>query len=124
MKTKHDFNKVLNYFFIFTGTKLYFNYILPTNPVSKNPLFKALWGYRNNEMLSCKSRIISAFIFGGIHILGFVTYIVNENNWCSNILINVYPVMVQICIGLKCYLVLAHRDKIKVKIHQQVLVAT
>lgn len=118
MKTKRDFNKILNYFFIFTGTKLYFNYILPTNPVSKNPLFKALWGYKNNKMLSCESRIILAFIFGGIHILGFVTYIVTERNWCSNILINVYPVIVQICIGLKCYLVLTYR---KTKIHQKVL---
>lgn len=113
MKTD-EFVKILRLFFILCGGKLYFDWILPTNPTSKNPLWKLLWALAvvsDNKIINPSVRLIAAFIYAAIHFVFFWIYLLSHSHWWLNVLINVYPVIVQAYIGLRCWRILKKRSK-------------
>jgi len=100
---KNDLIKLL---FILCGGKFYLDYILITNPTSKNILIKYIYGYFKDVFTAFKyeQRYYFAYIFITIHLIfcilnfmgGFVFSI-------TNILVNIYPIIVNSYIGYKCY---------------------
>lgn len=98
--------------FIICGGKFYLDYILPTNSQSKNPIvriFSSLLEYDTDY----KTRYISCYVFGGIHIVGLIAYFYMNISIILNILINIYPIVVQLYIGYRIVKIMKHKRKIK-----------
>ena len=97
---------VIRWFFILCGGQLYMNWVLITNPTSKNPLIKFIYGW--NKKAYCgfnyKNRLQLACLLGSIHIIGAIIMA-----FCggflsiTNILVNIYPIIVQFYIGWRCW---------------------
>lgn len=114
--------KTINLIFVWSGAKFYMNWILPTNPMSKNPVIKLLWGWTwlAYTAKSPKGRLALAYTCGIVHVFGFIISIavdIYRDNLISyssayNILANVYPILVQLYIGYRCYIVLQHRNSL------------
>jgi len=70
---------VISWIFILCGGKLYLDYILPTNPTSKNPLIKFLYGWAKPSYpgREYKVRYWNAYIYAGVHVLGSLAFIGN-----------------------------------------------
>jgi hypothetical protein len=98
--------------FIYTGTKLFMDYILITNPISKNPLVKYIYGFMKKAYTATdyKERLIDAKILTVIHLLGIGIYILLDVNWIANIIFNVYPILVQLYIGYRCYKIIKFKE--------------
>lgn len=97
---------VIRWFFILCGGQLYLNWILPTNPMSKNPLIKFLWGWM--KMAYCgrdyNGRYWKAYLYFTIHfIFCVVNFIDGQMFSLGNILVNIYPMIVQMWIGYRCW---------------------
>ena len=88
--------------FILCGAKFYLDYILPSNPSSKNPVFKLIWGGAKIRQ-NWEFRLFLAFLYGAIHLVGLVMYFRIDAPLWINALINIYPVIIQIYIGLRCW---------------------
>lgn len=95
----------LRWFFILCGGQFYLNWILPTNPMSKNRLINLMWGGKkctwwwkyNNRIFFAMYMGVLHCVFAGLN-LAFGTF------WSPlNILVNLYPIIVQIYIGVRCY---------------------
>lgn len=104
--------KFIHLVFILSGAKLYFNWILPTNPASKNPIIKKIWGKQNYTMCKYKSRLTNSYFSGVGHMAGVIVYIFIDMPLWTNILINIYPVIIQIYIGFRCFKIIQSRKKI------------
>lgn len=106
--------QMLEWFFILSGTKFYLNWILPTNPASKNPLFKKFWTGKLVNFTP-RRRIKFAYLYGGIHLVGVVPMYLVLGTFFSvpNVLINLYPIMVQIYVFIRCSRVLAIKAQIR-----------
>jgi hypothetical protein len=102
---------VISWLFILSGGKLYLDYILITNPISKNPLIKFIYGW-SREVYSAKNykrRYITAYAYSGIHIVCLNINLITGNMWTlSNILVNLYPILVNIYIGYRCWRIKAY----------------
>lgn len=97
---------VISWLFILCGGKIYLDYILITNPTSRNPLIKKLWGWMKDEYTAKRdnTRYINSYIWGGIHVVLLTVNIIAGSMWSiGNILANVYPIIVQLYIGYRCY---------------------
>jgi len=116
LKTNNNlsFYSLLNWFFILSGTKFYLDYILITNPTSKNPIIRSLYRYLQNPYSATdyKSRFNMALAAGTIHVIGVIlyTYLDMFYSW-SNLLINIYPIIIQIYVGYRLYLVKQSKRK-------------
>ena len=107
--------KILKLIFILTGCKFYFDYILPTNWASKNQLYRLYWdsfGERSN-CLDCIDRIKFCYICGTIHLIGFLS-LIPSGHFIVNLLVNIYPIMIQIYIWLRCKRIINKRGIINV----------
>lgn len=100
-KKKYFINRIINWIFVFSGTNFYMNWILPTNPQSKNPVIKFCWfGFK---FKNAKNRFYCGIIYLCIHISGAIISYNTKIMWTiENIFINLYPIIIQLYIGYKC----------------------
>ena len=93
---------IMSYIFVLCGGNFYMNYILPTNPQSRNKLIRKLWG--GYAFKDPAVRYYFAYVYGTIHLIGLGINMVFGTFWgVSNILINLYPVIVQLYVGYRCW---------------------
>ena len=94
----------MNISFILTGTKFYMEYILPTNCSTKNPIYKMFlkqeWGIR---AYNYKIRFNAAIGFFIIHFILAIIFLIIGIPFIVNLLVNIYPCLVQIFIGYRVY---------------------
>lgn len=112
-KSTSKVHNILRWIFILCGGHFYLNYILITNNKSKNPLIKFLWKrFKNNY--TPKSRLKFAYTAGLIHV-GFAIGHIYTKSFFSlgNFLVNIYPIIVQLYMGYRCYRILKLRKKVK-----------
>ncbi len=109
---------VVEHVFTYTGGRFYMDWLLLTNPKSKNPLIRAWAGSRRypfqksfailssvHSGRSPRKRLCMAWVFGAGHlIIGIVMYKYTPHLWLLNAYINWYPVIVQIYVGYRCFL--------------------
>ncbi len=94
--------------FILIGARFYFDWILPTNPQSKNPVWWFFWRDRHIFIsvkinLLYKIRLGFCFIYTAVHFVEYYKQFQNGFGFnISNILLNIYPIIVQIYIGIRC----------------------
>lgn len=99
------------------GVKFYLNWLLPTNPTSRNPVFSFMWRSKKTIYLdytksSIKYRIGIGAGYFIAHLIMFIMYEItstgstNTIDIISQTLVNVYPMLVQIYISMRCYRVL------------------
>jgi len=106
---------------------LYQNYILPTNPSSKNKLFKELRSKVDKSNIlnkdKLKIRINTAYLYWGIHLVFMIIYLAGDLypdfkpsllTSLENLLINIYPILVQLRTRKRILNVLEHRDQTRV----------
>jgi hypothetical protein len=109
-------DKIIDFLFVFSGTQLYLNWILPTNPQSKNPLYRLFYGklrfkpYAKNY----KDRLGLACGFIGIHTIAAIMYIIVGHDFLgwSNVLVNLYPILVNFYIGYQCIRLMNRKKEI------------
>ena len=92
-------------FFILSGAKLYMDWILPTNPTSKNPLIRFFYGWAKRSLSArdVESRLKQAYILGATHFIMFTFSIIFDVNFIINMLVNVYPIIIQLHVGYRCW---------------------
>jgi len=101
---------VINWLFVLCGGKLYLDYILITNPTSRNPIIKLLYGWMRKAYTASNytNRYYQALVLGTVHLIGFIWYSITGNMVSvGNILVNVYPIIVQAYVGYRCWRVKA-----------------
>jgi len=61
--------------------------------------------------MSPEARLLSVFILFAIHAAWFFVYLNYQDllGWILNILVNIYPMIIQIYIGIRCYILISHR---------------
>ena len=97
---------IITWIFVFCGGKFYLDYILITNPISNNILIRLLYGnmrqvYTANNI---NKRYKLSIKLALIHIIAFaINSYMGQMLSFSNILINIYPIIVQTYIGYKCW---------------------
>lgn len=116
MKLKNTFRKklsVYDWFFILSGGYTFMMWLLPTNPQSYNPLIRMWWKKDNRDYTAYayENRLYGTIYLGLFHVTAFFFFICRDIGFISNLLGNVYPIMVQIYVGLKCYKILQHKKK-------------
>lgn len=87
------------------GGKFYFDWLLFTNPVSKNPLWKWFCKWAAiHQWYGPLYRLDSAYRLFNIHLALFGWYYLADNAFSPwNILTNLYPMLVQVYIGGRCF---------------------
>lgn len=111
--------RYIQYFFVLSGGQFYLKWILPTNPTSKNPIIKTLFGwakfiYTGKDV---ETRYTCAWIWGGVHIiLGTTMFVDGRGFTINNLLINIYPIIVQMYIGIRCWRIKNFHKIVKQKI--------
>ena len=101
--------KILNFLFVITLGKFFLQWILPTNPQSRNPLWRILTkSIKLNYSATpknIKTRFFMAKILFIVHLsLAIISFILDDIKIApSNVLVNFYPMWVQVYIGLRCY---------------------
>lgn len=99
---------VLKWLFILCGGKFYFDWLLITNPASKNILIKS-W-FDLDYFKNVEQRLQTAYMFAGIHIVAALINLGFHNFFSLvNLFINLYPIIVQIYIGTRCYWVIQYK---------------
>lgn len=81
------------------------DWMLITNPDSKNTLIRKMWGnYSWKVIANYKDRYESCYTLAAIHIIGmFIAECTNDFVSFWNILVNVYPVLIQVYIGIRLH---------------------
>ena len=101
--------------FIICGGKAYMDYVLPTNPASKNKAIR--WIARRLKVpFSIDDRMKFACITGNAHLyIGMIGWY-STNKWTLlvNLLFNIYPCIVQLYVGYRCLKVKSIRYKHKI----------
>ena len=95
---------LIDWLFVLCGGKFFFDWILPTNPSSKNPMwFMFKYGSKIKGDV-CTSRILMCYNLTIIHLSFAVLYTIFLNGFFTieNILINIYPIIVQLYIYYRC----------------------
>lgn len=108
------FRKVLDAAFILSGAKLYLDWLLITNPASKNPVIKFFWGWAELSYTAWTptNRLQLAWVAGWLHFCFASMEIIGSGRVSiTNILVNIYPVFVQIYIGYRCHKVIKRKSK-------------
>ena len=97
---------VISWLFLLSGGKIYLDYILITNPTSKNPLIKLIFGFMRKFYTAndVDARYFGAWSCGVIHFVFMIVYACIGSMWSvGNILVNVYPIIIQLYIGYRLY---------------------
>lgn len=108
--------KIVNFLFIITGGRFFLDWILPTNPASHNPLFRNLWP---NKPVFNSSNFMARAIMGVLcfvlHLIGFYFYLYSDKGKIDilNVMVNVYPMWVQIYFCVRVFNI--RRLKIHIK---------
>jgi len=120
--------QILNFLFIITLGKFFFQWILPTNPSSRTPLwrvFSKTAGLNSPVKIgTLKYKLIGVKGLFIIHmLLAVLFYFVFDDMKISlsNILANFYPMWVQVYIGLRCYWVIKRRRQILLSDNQNLV---
>jgi len=94
---------IVDWIFILIGAKFYMDYILPTNPASKNPLWRSLFKSMKESygVSNIKSRYTQCYAFITIHLLGGIISIFVDVNIILNSLVNFYPILVNIYLAIR-----------------------
>ena len=104
--------RFIDFLYKISLTKFFMEWILITNPISKNPVIKLLWGW-TKEYYTAKDpqiRLDLAKVLFTVHLaLGIIMLILDPHAWFVNILVNVYPMLVQSYVGFRCNTVLLKR---------------
>lgn len=110
-------NSIIYIILYLLGGFIYLDWLLITNDQSKNPIIKVFWnlvGLRHFQ--NAYQRYVSAITLFFIHFTGNIVFMVlyamygmTCENVVLNLLVNVYPMLVQIYIGFRCYRVVLHR---------------
>lgn len=96
---------VMRSFFILSGAKFYMDWLLVTNPISKNPIIKLLWGWTKKWYTGTKyeQRLHTAISCFTVHfVLGIIYYFI-DCGFVTNMAVNVYPCIVNAWIGYRCW---------------------
>ena len=114
-------NKILKLLFVITGGELYFKYILPTNPSSRNPINRWLckrvgidWSVSRK---TAYQRLYSAYLLIILHGIMFILtkLLSTTNSTLINVLVNLYPVWVNVYIGYRCYSIEKTKKMLRLK---------
>jgi len=106
--------KIVDIIFKLIGAKFYLDWLLFSNWSSKNPFYK--WLYKSlpkENIIDVKTRINFAYVFGVIHLLFLLIDIVCHAFSFSDVVINIYPIIVNLYIGYRCWVVKQNRNFIK-----------
>lgn len=99
-------SQVIRWIFILCGAQFFMNWILLTNPTSKNPIIKFIYGWNKKAYCGFKytERLQSAYFLGSVHII-FAVIMVFSGGFFTimNLFINIYPAIVQLYIGWRCW---------------------
>lgn len=94
---------IICWIFIIVGGNVYLNWILITNPKSKNPFIKKIWSFDKTK-INITSRLEFAYFAGIGHFICMIIFGITSNFFSpANLLVNVYPVFVQCFIGYRCF---------------------
>lgn len=119
-KTLNRLNTLITTIFYLLGGRFYMDWILITNDKSKNLFLRKFWEYMgveyfknvgNRFMLSIMLFTIH-FVYNGFFVWAHITHGVDWVNIVINLLVNVYPMLVQIYIGFRCYRVIQHKNSL------------
>lgn len=130
LKSSKSFDlKILDLIFILIGGKFYMDYLLITNPKSKNILIRKLLKFIRMEngidAYDYRSRYSQCISLGIIHIIATIICLITyyqPNNFYSylviskpdfiihNLLTNVYPIIVQFYIGYRLHKILKYKN--------------
>lgn len=109
-------DKIIKILFIITGTKFYLDWILITNPTSKNPIIRFFYNSLKNEYTATnyKKRYNSCYVLGTIHVIFFFLLFWLDGWTISliNLLVNVYPIFVQFFIGYRLRKIIKHKKSL------------
>jgi hypothetical protein len=102
---------LIKWLFILSGAKLYMDWILPTNPSSKNPLIKFIYGWAKEAFVPfyIKNRIIQGLILMSGHTLFYLWYVLTNTSIINNLLFNVYPIIVQLYVISRLYPIMLNK---------------
>ncbi len=109
---------VVDWLFLLIGAKFFLDWILPTNPQSKNIIIRYCWGNAKNPQNynfgGYKIRFYMTFVYSTIHISFCYFSYISGNLWTiGNILVNIYPIIIQFYIGYRILLVMIHKRKFR-----------
>lgn len=99
--------------FMYSGVKLYMDWILITNPTSHNPVIRHIYGWAKEgcSAYRYKQRYILArgclCIHGVFAIIGFFA----GQPIVINMLLNIYPCLVQLWIGYRIYKIIQFKKE-------------
>lgn len=105
--------KIINILFIVSGAKFYMDYILLSNPVSKNPLIHILFGWSKSiySAFDYRSRHKSSMSLFIIHLtLCFIMFIL-KRDLLLNALVNIYPMIVQVYVGYRLHIIIKFKNE-------------
>jgi len=104
---------IIDIIFILIGGKFYMDWLLPTNPSSKNILWRFIMKPLKEGYTATKyeRRFSSCYVLITVHTIGFIIMIFSSSI-LSNILINVYPIIVNSYILIRLYKVIKHKKSI------------
>ena len=95
--------KTLNFLFVLTGAKFYMDWLLITNPVSKNPLWRFIMSpmKKSYSATDYKSRYTGCYMFIIVHIIMGLVYLYTGGPFIINLLVNVYPIIVNTYLAIR-----------------------
>ncbi len=99
----------IDFLFKITGAKFYMDWLLITNPISKNPIIKFLWGWMKSVYTAnnYKYRFRLSIILFSVHFVMFIfAFFDNNYNFMWEIIYNIYPMIIQIYVGYRCWCVI------------------
>lgn len=114
--------KILNFLFVITLGKFFFQWLLPTNPRSHNPICRISSQLMSLDysatLKSIKQRLKCAVATFIIHLAIALVFFFLEGMRINygNVIANLYPMWVQVYIGLRCYWAIKEREKNSVKV--------
>jgi len=112
MSKRHTIQRTIKIIMMLSGCTLYMDWVLPTNPRSKNPVIRKLMGRGKSSYLNCKDRLLFVVVYLTIHITFGVSFYLSGSH-IENIFLNIYPSMIQLWIGYRICVVLRHKHRIQ-----------
>jgi hypothetical protein len=89
------------------------DYVLITNPISKNIIIKFCFGYF--KMLysgaTYYQRFYTAIMCCILHFIFIILYIIIKCDFIINLLVNIYPFIINLYIGYRCYNIIQIKKK-------------
>jgi hypothetical protein len=106
--------KIIDFLYVITFTKFYFNYLLITNPVSKNILIRFVYGgfKKDYGIKNKKSRCELSYMLIIVHSILFVfLFYIDTYISITNILVNFYPMLVNLYIAYRLRIIIKYYEK-------------